>query len=75
MSAEAGAVTGLSAAAQVKAGRSLGMVGEWRGCTIGELCDAGLAELQTGPFGTQLHAHDYVENGVPVVPTEANGPV
>jgi len=47
------------------------MVGEWRGCTIGELCDAGLAELQTGPFGTQLHAHDYVENGVPVVPTEA----
>ena len=47
------------------------MAGEWRGCTIGELCDAGLVELQTGPFGTQLHAHDYVEAGVPVVPTEA----
>ena len=47
------------------------MAGEWRGCTIGELCDAGVVELQTGPFGTQLHAHDYVEDGVPVVPTEA----
>ncbi|MEZ8185576.1 restriction endonuclease subunit S [Shewanella sp. 5S214] len=23
--------------------------------------------LQTGPFGSQLHAHEYVENGVPVV--------
>jgi len=47
------------------------MAGEWRGCTIGELCDEGVVELQTGPFGTQLHAHDYVEDGVPVVPTEA----
>ena len=47
------------------------MAVEWRGCTIGELCDAGVVELQTGPFGTQLHAHDYVEEGVPVVPTEA----
>ncbi len=45
--------------------------GEWRACTIGEFCDAGAADLQTGPFGTQLHAHDYVEGGVPVVPTEA----
>ena len=44
---------------------------EWRSCTIGELCDAGVAELQTGPFGTQLHAHDYVKAGVPIVPTEA----
>ncbi len=47
------------------------MGGEWRCCTIGELCDSKVAELQTGPFGTQLHAHDYVEAGVPVVPTEA----
>ena len=43
----------------------------WNSCTIGDLCDAGIVELQTGPFGTQLHAHDYVEDGVPVVPTEA----
>ena len=47
------------------------MAGEWRESTIGALCDAGLAELQTGPFGSQLHAYDYVPEGVPVVPTEA----
>ncbi len=23
--------------------------------------------MQTGPFGTQLHAHEYVSDGVPVV--------
>lgn len=39
--------------------------------TIGDLCDAGLVELQTGPFGSQLHTYDYREEGVPVVPTEA----
>ncbi len=49
----------------------LDIADRWNSCTIGELCDAGVVELQTGPFGTQLHAHDYVENGVPVVPTEA----
>jgi type I restriction enzyme, S subunit len=27
--------------------------------------------LQTGPFGSELHAHDYVADGVAVVPTEA----
>jgi len=48
-----------------------GIADRWNSCTIGELCDAGVIELQTGPFGTQLHAHDYVEDGVPVVPTEA----
>jgi len=47
------------------------MAGEWRSSTIGDLCDEGVVELQTGPFGSQLHAHDYVEDGVPVVPTEA----
>jgi type I restriction enzyme, S subunit len=47
------------------------MAGEWCPTTIGELCDAGVAELATGPFGSQLHAHDYVERGIPVVPTEA----
>ena len=47
------------------------MVGKWRDMTIGALCDAGIVNLQTGPFGTQLHAHDYVDDGVPVVPTEA----
>jgi len=47
------------------------MAGEWRHLFIGVLCDEGLAELQTGPFGSQLHAHDYVAEGVAVVPTEA----
>jgi type I restriction enzyme S subunit len=47
------------------------MVNERRLVTIGELCDAGIAELQTGPFGTQLHAHDYLDQGIPIVPTEA----
>lgn len=23
--------------------------------------------IQTGPFGSQLHAHDYIENGVPLI--------
>ena len=26
------------------------MAGEWRSSTIGELCDTGVVELQTGPF-------------------------
>jgi restriction endonuclease S subunit len=47
------------------------MVGEWEQTSIGALCDAGIAQLQTGPFGSQLHAYDYVDVGVPVVPTEA----
>lgn len=39
--------------------------------SIDSLCREGLAELQTGPFGSQLHAYDYANDGVPVVPTEA----
>lgn len=38
---------------------------------MARICDAGVAELQTGPFGSQLHAYDYVGDGIPVVPTEA----
>jgi type I restriction enzyme S subunit len=30
----------------------------------------GTLSLQTGPFGSQLHSYDYVEEGVPVIPTE-----
>ncbi len=47
------------------------MAGEWRETSIGALCDAKVTELQTGPFGSQLHARDYVTEGIPVVPTEA----
>ena len=35
--------------------------------TLGDLVENGEGFIQTGPFGSQLHAHDYVENGVPVV--------
>lgn len=35
--------------------------------TIGELINLGEASLQTGPFGTQLKASDYVEFGTPVI--------
>ena len=38
---------------------------------ISDLCASGVAELQTGPFGSQLHAHEYVLEGVPVVSTES----
>jgi len=35
--------------------------------TIGQLIREHGGLIQTGPFGSQLHAHDYVEEGVPVV--------
>ena len=47
------------------------MSSEWKRMKIGDLCDQFGAELQTGPFGSQLHSYDYTETGVPVVPTEA----
>ena len=39
----------------------------WKSITVQDLVDAGQAELKTGPFGTQLHASDYVEHGTPVI--------
>ena len=41
---------------------------DWKECTIGELC-----ETQTGPFGSQLHNEDYVDNGTPIVTVEHLG--
>jgi type I restriction enzyme, S subunit len=35
--------------------------------TIGQLCDKFGGEVQTGPFGSQLHASDYSQDGTPVV--------
>ena len=32
-----------------------------------------LADIQTGPFGSQLHKKDYVENGTPIVTVEHLG--
>ena len=49
------------------------MSSEWSRLTIGQLVESGEAVVQTGPFGSQLHSYDYVDKGVPVVPTEAIG--
>ena len=32
-----------------------------------------IAKIQTGPFGSQLHKEDYVENGTPIVTVEHLG--
>lgn len=46
----------------------IGEVSEsWEQTTLGELCERGNGSIQTGPFGSQLHASDYVERGVPSV--------
>lgn len=34
---------------------------------------ANIADIQTGPFGSQLHKEDYVENGTPIVTVEHLG--
>jgi len=37
----------------------------WIESTLGGII--GMANLQTGPFGSQLHAHEYTTEGIPVV--------
>jgi type I restriction enzyme, S subunit len=39
----------------------------WKVVRLGELCTNNLGLIQTGPFGSQLHASDYKAQGVPVV--------
>ena len=39
----------------------------WDESTLGELCHAEGGRIQTGPFGSQLHASDYQGSGIPVV--------
>jgi type I restriction enzyme S subunit len=39
----------------------------WIATTLGEACQAGGGDIQTGPFGTQLHASDYVPEGIPSI--------
>jgi len=38
---------------------------EWKEITLGRV-----ANIQTGPFGSQLHEHDYVEVGTPIITVE-----
>ena len=39
----------------------------WWECTLKDVCNGNGGVIQTGPFGSQLHAHDYKETGTPVV--------
>src|SRR6267142_2910908 len=35
--------------------------------SLGEICDEVRGIIRTGPFGSQLHESDYLEQGIPVV--------
>ena len=39
----------------------------WEYTTLGDACARGGGGIQTGPFGSQLHASDYVPAGVPSI--------
>lgn len=39
----------------------------WLPTTLGEACKRGGGDIQTGPFGSQLHAADYVPAGIPSI--------
>ena len=39
----------------------------WWNTTLEEVCSGDGGRIQTGPFGSQLHAHDYRDEGTPVV--------
>ncbi|EME9746284.1 restriction endonuclease subunit S [Pseudomonas aeruginosa] len=40
---------------------------EWEEVTLGKIASRAGGLLQTGPFGSQLHAHEYVADGIPVI--------
>jgi type I restriction enzyme, S subunit len=47
---------------------------DWRTATLGEICREGGGDIQTGPFGSQLHASDYVDAGIPsIMPANIKG--
>ena len=39
----------------------------WEYTTLGAACERGGGDIQTGPFGSQLHASDYVSVGIPSI--------
>ena len=39
----------------------------WEYTTLGVACERGGGDIQTGPFGSQLHAADYVPVGIPSI--------
>jgi type I restriction enzyme S subunit len=40
---------------------------KWRQTTLGKVLISGGGKIQTGPFGSQLHASDYVADGIPCI--------
>ena len=40
---------------------------EWEITKLGEVIFRGGGFIQTGPFGSQLHAHEYTQEGMPVI--------
>jgi len=40
---------------------------KWQRTTLGKVLSAGGGKIQTGPFGSQLHASDYVAVGIPCI--------
>lgn len=40
---------------------------EWEVATLGAMLKRARGHIQTGPFGSQLHAHEYVHEGTPVI--------
>ncbi|RLJ81344.1 restriction endonuclease subunit S [Planococcus citreus] len=45
--------------------RVAGFNDEWNQLELGEISD-----IKTGPFGSTLHAKDYIEDGMPIITTE-----
>src|SRR5712691_4862736 len=39
----------------------------WEYTTLGDACARGGGDIQTGPFGSQLHSSDYVQDGIPSI--------
>jgi type I restriction enzyme, S subunit len=46
-----------------------GAVSEWRDIQLGEWVETAKGSIKTGPFGSQLHAYEYIDDplGIPVV--------
>lgn len=42
----------------------------WEVMQLGQLAD----QLQTGPFGSQLHTNDYVSGGIPLITVRTHKP-
>jgi restriction modification system DNA specificity subunit len=40
---------------------------DWSKTTLGKIISEGNGKFQTGPFGSQLHASDYVKDGIPCI--------